>query len=255
MMIMKRALSFGSVAEDYERYRPGYDRSLVDLIMNAAGQPPRTALEIGAGTGKATRTIAGAGVPVTAIEPDPAMLQILRRECADLPVTSYRSTFEDLRVDDLGSFDLLYAAAALHWTDPQSRWDRVTALLRPGGLVASFGGPTEPADPELAAIEDEITGPVLASVAPPGPTQKVAGMEWPGHELVADERFADVLEHRLPRRIDYTREDYIGLLNTVSAFRQLDDDVRDEVFDELRRRLPGRLTVQADLMVHTARRV
>ena len=45
-----RALSFGAVAEAYERFRPGYPVKLFDLVVTYAGRPVRTALEIGAGT-------------------------------------------------------------------------------------------------------------------------------------------------------------------------------------------------------------
>jgi hypothetical protein len=48
-----RALSFGAVAEAYERFRPGYPAELFDLVITYAGRPVLTALEIGAGTGKA----------------------------------------------------------------------------------------------------------------------------------------------------------------------------------------------------------
>jgi trans-aconitate methyltransferase len=69
-----RALSFGVVAEAYERFRPAYPVELFDMVMACAGRPVRTALEIGAGTGKATRLFAQRGVTVTAVEPDGAML-------------------------------------------------------------------------------------------------------------------------------------------------------------------------------------
>ena len=65
-----RALSFGVVAEAYERFRPAYPVELLDMVMTYAGRPVRTALEIGAGTGKATRLFAQRGVMVTAVEPD-----------------------------------------------------------------------------------------------------------------------------------------------------------------------------------------
>ncbi|WP_460810457.1 class I SAM-dependent methyltransferase [Microlunatus endophyticus] len=83
---MERSLSFGAVAEDYERYRPGYPDDLVTLIIEHAAGRVHRALEIGAGTGKATRVFARAGIEVTATEPDPSMLGVLRRECAGLPV-------------------------------------------------------------------------------------------------------------------------------------------------------------------------
>lgn len=56
-----RALSFGVKAEAYERIRPGYPVELVDMVLTYADQPVRTALEIGAGTGKATRLFAQRG--------------------------------------------------------------------------------------------------------------------------------------------------------------------------------------------------
>lgn len=58
-----RALSFGVVAEAYERFRPGYPVELFDMVMAYAGHPVRTALEIGAGTGKATHPPAPVAPP------------------------------------------------------------------------------------------------------------------------------------------------------------------------------------------------
>jgi SAM-dependent methyltransferase len=78
-----RALSFGAVAEAYERFRPGYPQELVDLVLAYAEQPVRTALEIGAGTGKATRMFAQRGISITATEPDGAMLAELRKHVPD----------------------------------------------------------------------------------------------------------------------------------------------------------------------------
>lgn len=92
-----RALSFGAVAEAYERFRPGYPVELFDLVMTYAGQPLRTALEIGAGTGKATRLFAQQGrILVTATEPDGAMLAELRKN-VPANVTTVQAAFEDLR--------------------------------------------------------------------------------------------------------------------------------------------------------------
>src|SRR5271166_1593762 len=88
-----RALSFGAIAEAYERFRPGYPKELVDLVVMYAGQPVRTALEIGAGTGKATRLFAEHGVTVTATEPDAAMLTELRKT-VPANVRTIRAAFE-----------------------------------------------------------------------------------------------------------------------------------------------------------------
>ena len=91
-----RALSFGGAAAAYERFRPGYPGAVADLVLGYAGQPVRAALEIGAGTGKATRLFARRGVAVTATDPDPAMLAELRKH-VPANVTAVQAAFEDLR--------------------------------------------------------------------------------------------------------------------------------------------------------------
>ena len=60
----RRALSFGAAASVYERFRPGYPDELADQVLDYAGQPVTSALEIGAGTGKATRAFAARGIEV-----------------------------------------------------------------------------------------------------------------------------------------------------------------------------------------------
>ncbi|MFF4168094.1 class I SAM-dependent methyltransferase [Streptomyces sp. NPDC001741] len=142
-----RALSFGATAEAYERFRLGYPKELFELVMAYAGRPVRTALEIGAGTGKATRLFADHGVTVTATEPDAAMLAKLNKT-APPNVTAVRAAFEDLRPGE--TYGLVYAAAALHWTRSESRWSRAAALLEPEGVFASFGGQVQLADPAVA---------------------------------------------------------------------------------------------------------
>ncbi|MFG2589731.1 class I SAM-dependent methyltransferase [Streptomyces sp. NPDC048438] len=177
-----RALSFGAMAEAYERFRPGYSAELFDKVTAYAGQPVRTALEIGAGTGKATRVFAGRGVSVTATEPDAAMLAELRKHVPE-SVRTVRAAFEDLRPG--ARYGLVYAAAALHWTSPEGRWSRVAALLEPGAVFASFGGPIQPADPAVQEAVRAARAPFLESDGVPSPDGTPAGhaMQWPGTEL------------------------------------------------------------------------
>src|SRR3954447_14276080 len=128
---MARALSFGAMAEAYERFRPGYPVELFDLVMAYAGRPVRTALEIGAGTGKATRLFAQPGITLTATEPDAAMLAELRKQ-VPATVTPVQAAFEDLHKGE--RYGLVYVAAALHWTNPDGRYPRLAALLEPRGV-------------------------------------------------------------------------------------------------------------------------
>jgi SAM-dependent methyltransferase len=247
-----RALSFGTVAQAYERFRPGYPVELLDLVTTYAGRPVRTALEIGAGTGKATRLFAARGIAVTATDPDEAMLAELRKHVPGT-VSTVRAAFEDLRTGD--TYGLVYAAAALHWTSPEGRWSRVAALLEPGGVFGSFGGPLRLAD---AAVEEAVRAaraPFLETDEIPSPdgTPPEDEMQWPGRELQQSPLFADVRQVVLERRLTVGAGDYVGHLSTVSAYLELPAPVREQVYDRILGVLPETVEIAADIWVHLAR--
>jgi SAM-dependent methyltransferase len=248
-----RALSFGAMAEAYERFRLGYPVELFDMVMAYAGQPVRTALEIGSGTGKATRLFAQRGVTVTATEPDGAMLAELVKH-VPASVKTVQAALEDLRPG--GSYGLVYAAAALHWTNPDGRWPRIAALLEPGGVFASFGGPAQLADP---AVEDAVRAarsPFLESDDVPSPDGTPPGhdMQWPGTELQRSEWFADVQQLVIERRLTLSARDYVGHLSTISAYLELPAPEREEVYSQIMQVLPETVEITADITVHLARR-
>lgn len=243
------------MAEAYERFRPGYPAKIVALAVAPAIGRVARALEVGAGTGKATRVFAAAGIDVIASEPDEAMLGVLTRECADLPVTPMLGAFEDLDPASIGAVDLLYAAAAWHWTDPVTRWDRAADLVRSDGAVALFGGPLEIADPAVATAEERVLARFLPDGAGfPPPSPGAAGLDWPGDELLADPRFDEVRQQQVARRLILSRADYLTHLDTISTVRVLADADRTALFAELLDVLPDVVPLSADLTVHTARR-
>jgi len=137
-MATPQRLVFGDVAELYDRSRPSYPDALIDDVIAAA--PLREggrALEVGAGTGKATRLFARRGVPVLAIEPSPGMAAVARRNLASFAdVEIIESDFE--RWDPAGErFALLYSAQAWHWIDSEVRFARADgpAARRPARRV------------------------------------------------------------------------------------------------------------------------
>ena len=248
-----RALSFGVVAEAYERFRPGYPVELVDMVMTYAGRPVRTALEIGAGTGKATRLFAQRGITVTATEPDGGMLAELRKH-VPVNVKTAQAAFEDLQPGE--SYGLVYAAAALHWTKPEDRWLRMATLLEPGGVFASFGGPARLADPAVEQAVRAARAPFMESdeVASPDGTPPGHDMQWPGTELQRSEWFADVQQSVIARRLTMSNRDYIGHLSTISAYLELPATQQEQVYNQILQVLPETVEIDADIIVHLARR-
>lgn len=248
-----RGLTFGSAAEAYERFRLGYPEALVDRVLGHATRPVRSALEIGAGTGKATRLFAAAGVSVTALEPDPAMLAQLKNHVSG-NVDPVLSSFED--TDLSAQVDLVYAAAALHWTDPATRWSRIATLLAPGGVVASFDGPRHLADDGLREQVRRAREPYVADDGVPSPdgTPADAKLQWPGTEMAASRWFTDVEQIMLKRRVQLASAEFVGHLSTISAYLLLPVAQRTEVLSKIGSVLPDRVEIVADLTLHLARR-
>jgi SAM-dependent methyltransferase len=223
--VTERALSFGAVASAYERFRPGYPDRIVDEVLLYARNPIRTALEIGAGTGKATRIFTARGIAVTATDPDAAMLAELRRH-APATVSTLQSAFEDL--SRTHTYDLVFAAAAMHWTEPAHRWSRVAALLDVDGVFAAFGGQLDLADKAVDEAVRTVRAPFLPEDGVPSPdgTPDDSSLQWPGTELFRSDHFTDIRQIAIDRRLVLSAHEYIGHLSTISAYLQLPAAVR-----------------------------
>lgn len=126
-----RRTSFGAGAADYDRVRPGWPADTVGWLL---GEPAGSleVLDLGAGTGKGTRTLVELGHRVTAVEPSDGMREVLRSGLPDDRVTVLRGRAEELPVGDQ-LFDGVVCLQAWHWVDPTVAGPEVARVLRPGG--------------------------------------------------------------------------------------------------------------------------
>jgi SAM-dependent methyltransferase len=123
--------SFGKVAESYDRGRPGYPSEAVSWLV---GRPSgATVLELGAGTGKLTRTLVDLGHDVHATDPDEDMLAVLQRHLPD--VRTSVGTAEAIPAPDM-TYDVVVAGQAYHWFDPELALPEISRVLKPGGTLA-----------------------------------------------------------------------------------------------------------------------
>ena len=121
---------FGRVAESYDRGRPTYPRQAVEWLV---GSGPCSVLELGAGTGKLTRTLVELGHDVHATDPDEAMLDVLRRNLPD--VRTSVGGAERIPAPDL-TYDVVIAGQAFHWFDLDKALPEISRVLNPGGTLA-----------------------------------------------------------------------------------------------------------------------
>jgi SAM-dependent methyltransferase len=123
------AEAFLAGGEHYERVRPGYPEDVVDWLIP---QGARTAVDLGAGTGKLTGLLAARGLAVTAVDPSPNMLAELRRLHPGVATVVASAEATGLPT---ASADLVVAAQAWHWFEPAAATREAVRLLAPGGWV------------------------------------------------------------------------------------------------------------------------
>jgi SAM-dependent methyltransferase len=124
-----RARSFGAAVDSYERARPGYPDDAVEWLVPAGA---RRVLDLGAGTGKLTRSLVARGLDVVAVEPIDEMRASL---AASLPeVEAAAGTAEEIPLPD-DSVDAITVAQAWHWVDPERATAEAARVLRPGGTL------------------------------------------------------------------------------------------------------------------------
>jgi Methylase involved in ubiquinone/menaquinone biosynthesis len=107
-----RRLSFGSVATDYDRYRPPPPPQALDWLIPPGAQ---AILDLAAGTGVVTRELIGRAARVVAVEPDERMRAVLAASCPEAEVLAGRG--EDIPLP-AASVDAVVISAAWHWLDP-----------------------------------------------------------------------------------------------------------------------------------------
>ncbi|HEY7217693.1 MAG TPA: class I SAM-dependent methyltransferase [Candidatus Binatia bacterium] len=138
-------LSYDEIAGAYDRARPSYPDALVDDILTFAQMPQAgRVLEIGCGTGQATRSFAARGLRLVCLEPAPAVAQIARQRLQSFHLVEViGETFEGWPVER-DAFDLIFSATAFHWVRRDVRFLKAAQALRVGGTLAIFNAVPSP---------------------------------------------------------------------------------------------------------------
>jgi SAM-dependent methyltransferase len=213
-------LAFGDVAELYDRSRPSYPDALVDDVIDYA--EGGGALEVGAGTGKATVMFARRGLSIHALEPSAEMAALARRNCAGYDAVK----IEQCEFEQFGAngarFGLLYSAQAWHWINPEVRYVKARRLLVDGGALAMFWNrprwENTPLRRDLRIAYERAApdfGPKPGPMHPATDTTPDLWGDWPA-ELAASPEFGAPAMRLYERDCEYSTDQYLQLLQTHS---------------------------------------
>src|SRR4051812_2841639 len=121
--------TFDEVTSLYNEARPRYPDELFSTLIDVAGlKTNSTLLEIGPGTGQATKPLAQKGFQITAVELGGSLTEVAKHELLNYNnVTVTNIAFEEA-IFPSKSFDLVFAATSFHWIDPSVKYSKTHNL-------------------------------------------------------------------------------------------------------------------------------
>ena len=122
-------MSFGAVAQDYDRLRPTAPPEAIDWLLPERRE---VTVDLGAGTGLLARAVAGKTGHVIAVEPDERMRAVLAARTPGIEVLAGRG--EQIPLPDAGA-DVVLLSSAWHWLDPDLAVPEIARILRDGGRL------------------------------------------------------------------------------------------------------------------------
>jgi SAM-dependent methyltransferase len=235
----ERRRTFERVPELYDRVRPSYPAELFDDLVALARIPPGgRILELGPGTGQATRPLAERGFSITGVELGVGLAAVARDNLAGFPNVEIAVGDFELWEPERPGFDAVVAFTAFHWIAPELRYAKAARLLRPGGALAV--AETEHVrddDPFWVDAQEDYDAvvPDPANAPPPRP-EEVGDLRA---ELEAN-GFDDVEVRRYLRTVTYTADEYRALLASYSPNIAHDPETTRRLLDRIHARVAAR---------------
>jgi DNA-binding HxlR family transcriptional regulator/SAM-dependent methyltransferase len=198
-----------------------------DLVERCGLAAATRVLEVGPGTGQATRRLLDIDASIVALEPDSALAAYLS-DTLDVPVDLRETALEDAKLEP-GHFDLAAAASSFHWVDEMVGLAKLYETLRLGGWVALWWTLFGEGDRPDAFMK--ATRPLLEDLTP-SPTRGEEGR--PAHALDSDARLGALLavgfdsaQHELMRwQASWDTTGIRALYGTFSPIARLDERAR-----------------------------
>jgi SAM-dependent methyltransferase len=146
----QRRTAFGAFASTYDAVRPEWPGETISWLIGGRPSGSRV-LDLGAGTGKGTRTLVDLGLQATAVDPSEGMLDTLRAAVPE--ARALLGDAESIPLPDNG-FDAVVSLQAWHWFDSPVAGVECARVLAPGGSLGIGWHVRDERVPWVAALSD-----------------------------------------------------------------------------------------------------
>lgn len=227
--------TFNGAAREYDAIRPGYPAQLIEDVVTYAGIPQNAqALEIGCGTGQATRPFAQRGYNILCLDIGADLLAIAAQNLSEYPNVRFKNIAFEQWSAQVGQYHLIYSATAFHWIPREIGYPKSALSLRPGGALAIFSNmhprpftdfflEVQPIYKEHVPEWQEPQVGLLTEV------EIQSQLEY----IRSTGLFASVAAYTYPWTRTYTTTDYLRLLNTYSNHRSLEEGRRRSLYQSI----------------------
>lgn len=231
--------TFNTVAETYEKIRPGYPGELYQtLFAYAPLDASRSAVEVGIGGGQATLPVLKTACKLTAVEHGDQLAQLCREKFGDYPSFSViTGKFEDADLPE-NSFDLVYSASAFHWVPEEIGYPKVFRILKSGGAFARFANHPYQAKDNPALFE-AIQNAYAEYYYPyygkqPGKLSEYTEEQAAARAAIAEKYGFTDIQYELFHRVRIlSAAEYRKLIGTYSDHITIEESIRERFFDSI----------------------
>lgn len=255
--------TFDTVSSAYDKMRPGYVKEIYDAIFSYISLDKSSHIvEVGSGSGQATRPFLDIGCQLTAVEYGKNLAELLAENFKSFPnIKVINSRFEDA-VFGKDSCDLVFSATAFHWINEETGYKKVFSMLRDGGAFARFANHPSISKnaPALAEDIEKIYDEYYYSYYKDKQRSACIYSEGMAKDtaMIAEKYgFADIQYHIFHRKRIFSADEYVKLLGTYSDHIAIEKSIRDEFFANIKAAIikhGGTLTIDDALDLQLARK-
>ncbi len=244
MMFKRKSIfnaSFDMFAGNYHSVRPGYPPQAYQDISSQCGFGSESRLlEIGAGSGIATKELARLGCHIVALEPGENLAAIATDNTKEFPkVQVVVGTFEDYASPE--KFDAILAFTAFHWINDgdEDKFKKVASLMKSSGTLVLVWNSFFQSDTQVTAEVNAAYRGLLPEVYPEDAAisdvnrSVLDKLHRREQEVVGNTTFYTTFIRKYLSAYRYDEVTYLKLLNTYPKIVGIEDGRRQAFLDRI----------------------